>query len=197
MTVRLIALVLLLALAGCGLPANVVILIPDENGTVGKLAVHEGASTAELDRPLAAVNAGSEASVRNVFTAQLADVDSEFAGALAATPRAPVVYILYFQSGLTELDPRSRGDLAAATAAAKGISNVDIGVVGHADATGSDAYNSALSLKRAQTVRDALVAAGVPNDVIEIEYHGANNPLIPTPRGVPEPRNRRVEVTIR
>ena len=145
----------------------------------------------------AAVNAGSEASVRNVFTAQLADVDSEFAGALAATPRAPLVYILYFQSGLTELDPRSRGDLAAATAAAKGTSNLDISVVGHADATGSDAYNSALSLKRAQTIRDALVAAGIPNDVIEIDYHGANNPFIPTPRGVAEPRNRRVEVTIR
>ena len=197
MMVRLIAPALLLALAGCGLPANVVILIPDENGTVGKIAVHEGASTAALDRPLAAVNAGSEASVRNVFTAQLADVDSEFAGALAATPRAPLVYILYFQSGLTELDPRSRGDLAAATAAAKGTSNLDISVVGHADATGSDAYNSALSLKRAQTIRDALVAAGIPNDLIEIDYHGANNPLIPTPRGVAEPRNRRVEVTIR
>ena len=197
MTVRLIALALLLVMAGCGLPSNVVILIPDENGTVGKIAVHEGASTAALDRPLAAVNAGSEASVRNVFTAQRADVDSEFAGVLAATPRAPLVYILYFQSGLTELDPRSRGDLAAATAAGKGISNVDISVVGHADATGSDAYNSALSLKRAQTVRDALVAAGIPSDVIEVDYHGANNPLIPTPRGVPEPRNRRVEVTIR
>ena len=197
MMVRLIAPALLLALAGCGLPANVVILIPDENGTVGKIAVHEGASTAELDRPLAAVNAGSEASVRNVFTAQRADVDSEFSGALAATPRAPLVYILYFQSGLTELDPRSRGDLAAATAAAKVTSNVDIGAVGHADATGSDAYNSALSLKRAQTIRDALVAAGIPNDLIEIDYHGANNPLIPTPRGVAEPRNRRVEVTIR
>ena len=197
MMVRLIAPALLLALAGCGLPANVVILIPDENGTVGKIAVHEGASTAALDRPLAAVNAGSEASVRNVFTAQLADVDSEFAGALAATPRAPLVYILYFQSGLTELDPRSRGDLATATAAAKGTSNLDISVVGHADATGSDSYNSALSLKRAQTIHDALVAAGVPNDVIEVDYHGANNPRIPTPGGVAEPRNRRVEVTIR
>jgi outer membrane protein OmpA-like peptidoglycan-associated protein len=197
MTERFIALALLLVMAGCGLPSNVVILIPDENGTVGQIAVHEGASTAALDRPLAAVNAGSEASVRNVFTAQLADVDSEFAGALAATPRAPLVYILYFQSGLTELDPRSRGDLAAATAAGKGISNVDISVVGHADATGSDVYNSALSLKRAQTVRDALVEAGIPSDVIEVDYHGANNPLIPTPRGVPEPRNRRVEVTIR
>jgi outer membrane protein OmpA-like peptidoglycan-associated protein len=197
MTVRFIVPALLLALAGCGLPANVVILIPDENGTAGKIAVHEGASTAELDRPLAAVNAGSESSVRNVFTAQRADVDSEFSGALAATPRAPLVYILYFQTGLTELDPRSRGDLSAATAAAKGAPNVDMSVVGHADATGSDAYNSALSLKRAQTIRDSLVAAGIPNDVIEVDYHGANNPLIPTPGGVAEPRNRRVEVTIR
>jgi outer membrane protein OmpA-like peptidoglycan-associated protein len=197
MKMRITVLISLLALMGCGLPANVVILIPDENGTVGKIAVREGASTAELDRALAAVNAGSEASVRNVFTAQRADVDSEFAGALAATPRAPLVYILYFQSGLTELDARSGGDLAAATTAAKVTSNVDISVVCHADATGSDAYNSALSLKRAQTVRDALIAAGIPNDVIEVDYHAANNPLIPTARGVAEPRNRRVEVTIR
>ncbi len=197
MTMRVMALVLLLALTGCGLPANVVILLPDQNGMVGKVAVHTGASTAELVRPLAAVNAGSEASLGNVFTAQRSDVDSEFAGALAATPRAPLIYILYFETGLTDLDPRSRGDFAAAIAAAKGTSNVDISVVGHTDATGSDAYNLALSLRRAETVRDALVAAGVPSDIIEIAYHGANNPLIPTPRGVPELRNRRVEVTIR
>jgi outer membrane protein OmpA-like peptidoglycan-associated protein len=73
--------------------------------------------------------------------------------------------------------------------------NVDLSVVGHVDR--KDAYNSALSLERAQIVRDALVAAGIPSEVIEIAYHGANNPLVPTPRGVPELRNRRVEVTIR
>jgi outer membrane protein OmpA-like peptidoglycan-associated protein len=197
MTMRVMAPALLLALTGCGLPANVVILLPEENGAVGKVAVHAGTSSAELVKPLAAVNAGSEASLRNVFTAQRSDVDSEFAGALAAAPRAPLVYILYFQTGLTELDPRSRGNFAAAIAAAKGTANVDISVVGHADATGSDPYNLALSLRRAETVRDALVAAGVASDIIEIAYHGANNPLIPTPRGVPELRNRRVEVTIR
>ena len=197
MTARAMAPALLLALTGCGLPANVVILLPDENGTVGKVAVHAGNSSAELAKPLAAVNAGSEASLHNVFAAQRSDVESEFAGAISAAPRAPLVYILYFQTGLTELDPRSRDDFAAAAVAAKGTSNIDISVVGHADATGSDAYNSALSLKRAQTVRDALVATGVPSDVIEIAYHGSNNPLIPTPRGVPELRNRRVEVTIR
>jgi outer membrane protein OmpA-like peptidoglycan-associated protein len=189
--------VLLLALTGCGLPANVVVLLPDENGTVGKAAVHEGGATAQLYKPLAAVNAGSESSLGNVFTAQRSDVDSEFAGALEATPRAPRVFLLYFQSGSAELDARSRGDLAAATAAAKGTANVDISVVGHADATGSDPYNQTLSLRRAASVRDTLVAAGVPSQTIEIAYHGANNPVIATPRGVPELRNRRVEVTIR
>jgi len=98
---------------------------------------------------------------------------------------------------LTEPDPGSRGNFAAAIAAARGTPNADISVVGHTDSTGSDAYNLALSLRRAETMRSALVAAGVPSDIIEITYHGANNPLIPTPRGVPELRNRRVEVTIR
>ena len=194
---RRTALTSLLALTSCGLPANVVVLLPDENGAVGKVAVHAENGSAELVDPLEAVSVGSEAWVGNVFTARRSDIDSEFAGALAATPRAPLIYILYFQSGSTELDPRSRADLAAATATAKGLSNIDVSVVGHADATGTDAYNSALSLKRARTVSDALVSAGIPNSVIEIAYHGASNPLIPTPRGVPQPRNRRVEITIR
>lgn len=197
MTGRPMAPALLLALAGCGLPANVVILLPDENGPTGKVTVHEGGTNTELTKPLAAVDAGSEASLHNVFIAQQSDVGTEFAGALAATPRAPLVYILYFQTGTAELDPSSRDHLAAAIAAAKGTANLDISVVGHADATGSDAYNSALSSKRAQIVRDALIAVGIPSEVIEIAYHGANNPVVPTPRGVPELRNRRVEVTIR
>jgi OmpA-OmpF porin, OOP family len=197
MAMRMVALVLLLTLVGCGLPANVVVLLPDENGSVGKVVVHEGATTAELDKPLATVNAGSEGSLQNLFVAQQADVDGEFAGALAATPRAPVAYILYFLTGSTELDPSSRGDLDRAIATAKGTPNEDISVVGHADSTGSDAENLTLSLRRAEAVRGALIAAGVPSGIIEVTYHGANNPRVPTPRGVPEPRNRRVEVDIR
>ena len=48
MIVKIMALLTSLALVGCGLPANVVVLIPDENGMVGEVDVHEGASTAEL-----------------------------------------------------------------------------------------------------------------------------------------------------
>src|SRR5262245_44288698 len=63
MATRMAAVVLLLALAACGLPANVVVLIPDENGTIGKVVVREGASTAELDKPFASVDAGSAGSL--------------------------------------------------------------------------------------------------------------------------------------
>src|SRR5215469_5391976 len=98
MTARPMAPALLLALAGCGLPANVVILLPDENGPIGKVTVHEGGTNTELTKPLAAVDPGSEASLHDVFIAQQSDVGEEFAGALAATPRAPLVYILYFQT---------------------------------------------------------------------------------------------------
>jgi hypothetical protein len=33
--------------------------------------------------------------------------------------------------------------------------------------------------------------------IIEITYHGSENLAVPTPQGVAEPRNRRVEVSIR
>ena len=117
--IRGLAPILLLALTSCGLPADVVVLLPDEDGSVGKATVQEGGSAAHLEKPLSAVNAGSEASLGNVFTAQRSDVEAEFAGALEAAPRAPRVYLLYFLPGSTELDPRSRGELAAASAAAK------------------------------------------------------------------------------
>jgi len=91
-----------------------------------------------------------------------------------------------FRQGRQSSNPRSRGDLGATIASAKGTPNVDISVVGHTDVTGADPYNLALSLRRAESVSDALVAASVPSDIIEIAYHGANNLLIPAPRGAPQ-----------
>ena len=51
-----------------------------------------------------------------------------------------------FRQGRQSSNPRSRGDLGAAIASAKGTPNVDISVVGHTDVTGADPYNLALSL---------------------------------------------------
>ena len=73
----------------------------------------------------------------------------------------------------------------------------DISVVGHADRAGSVVYNRQLSLQRAQRVANLLIAEGVNAKIIHVTSHGEENPLIPTADGVHEPRNRRVEITVR
>lgn len=193
----IIALSLAAALASCGLPANVVVLVPDQNGTVGEVSVASGGAQSELAAPYAAVGTGAGNRSGDVFIANRDVVEEEFAGALAATPRAPGVYVIFFLLGQTEVDPRSFETLRVAIDAARNTRNADVSVVGHADAIGDENENQALSLRRAQAIRDALVKDGVSPSIIEISYHGSNNPRVPTPRGVPEPENRRVEVTVR
>ncbi|MFW6242332.1 MAG: OmpA family protein, partial [Thermodesulfobacteriota bacterium] len=68
---------------------------------------------------------------------------------------------------------------------------------GHSDRQGSEEMNWKLSLERARTVNRILVERGVPETLIETTSHGEGNPRIPTADEVSEPRNRRVEVTVR
>jgi outer membrane protein OmpA-like peptidoglycan-associated protein len=185
------------AMAACGLPANVVVLVPEQNGIVGKVLVASNGAQNELAAPYAAVGTGTATRSGDVFIANRQVVEEEFAGALAATPRTPDVYVIFFLLGQAEVDPRSFETLKVAIDAARKTRNADISVVGHTDAIGDESENRALSLQRAQAIRDALVKGGVAPSTIEIGYHGSNNPRVPTPRGVPEPENRRVEVTIR
>ncbi len=66
---------------------------------------------------------------------------------------------------------------------------------GHTDTTGTEAYNMALSLRRANTVKDALVKLGVPAAAITTVGRGEAGLLVQTGDGVREPQNRRVEIT--
>ncbi|HYM01774.1 MAG TPA: OmpA family protein [Stellaceae bacterium] len=195
---RAAALALLMALAACGLPRNLVVLIPDESGATGKAIVSGGGRQAELDQPFALVETNPGEAPGKVAIAKKEQVEDVFAGALAATPPAPVIFRVFFANAQANLDAKARATIDAAIAAAKASSLVNISVVGHTDAIGNNATeNLPLSLRRAETVRDALVAAGIPRAVIDIAYFGANHPFVPNKPGVPEPLNRRVEITIR
>ena len=66
----------------------------------------------------------------------------------------------------------------------------------HADRSGPENYNMALSLRRANAVKDALVREGVPATAISVVGKGETQPLVPTADGVREPQNRRVEIVI-
>lgn len=71
-------------------------------------------------------------------------------------------------------------------------------MIGHADAIGGESRNDRLSLQRARKIRNALVKLGIPEDHISVAGRGAREPLYPTEKpGMPEPRNRRVEISVR
>jgi outer membrane protein OmpA-like peptidoglycan-associated protein len=73
----------------------------------------------------------------------------------------------------------------------------DILVTGHTDTLGTRAANFQLGLKRATMVRDLLIAAGVDASRIEVSSLGETDLLVSSADDAPEPRNRRVDITIR
>jgi len=117
--------------------------------------------------------------------------------ALAALPKPPARFILYFYHDSVELTTKSEALLQKVLVTIRDRAPVDISVVGHTDTVGKKEYNYDLSMKRARAVASILLANGVDPSVLDITSHGKDNPLVPTGDQVPEPRNRRVEITVR
>jgi outer membrane protein OmpA-like peptidoglycan-associated protein len=105
-------------------------------------------------------------------------------------------YLVFFDFDRSDLTPDARSIIATAAADALAGGSPRLDVTGHADRSGSDAYNQALSIRRATSVQNELIANGVPADIIVIRGAGESEPLVPTADGVREPQNRRVEIVI-
>jgi len=70
-------------------------------------------------------------------------------------------------------------------------------VTGHTDRSGSDAYNQALSVRRANAIGALLESRGVPAGVVHVSGKGETEPKVPTIDGERNPTNRRVEITVK
>lgn len=71
-----------------------------------------------------------------------------------------------------------------------------ISLRGHTDSSGDNRYNATLSKARANAVKEALVAKGVPADAISAIFFGERKQAEPTGDGVRSQANRRVEIVI-
>ncbi|HAD86247.1 MAG TPA: hypothetical protein DCG48_02695, partial [Rhodospirillaceae bacterium] len=71
-----------------------------------------------------------------------------------------------------------------------------IETTGHADRSGTDAYNLRLSQRRAESVKAELNRLGIPSGEILTRWKGEREPLVQTPDGAREPQNRRVEIIL-
>ena len=121
----------------------------------------------------------------------------QFAAALAARPAAPTRFTLYFVEGKDEFTAESKKVIDSVFAEIAKRPVPDVVVIGHTDKVGSDAYNDPLSRRRAEVVRNALLARGIAADKVVAIGRGKREPVVAAEEGVPEARNRRVEILVR
>jgi outer membrane protein OmpA-like peptidoglycan-associated protein len=174
------------------------VLLPDPGtGTVGAAVVSNPSGTVNLSgaRESTTVAPNRPPSAPVVLTE--AETNRLFGDVLSALPPAPQQFTLYFRFESDELTEESRALLPRVLEAVRGRPFPDVAVIGHTDTTGSAASNIELGLKRANAIRTLLVQAGVRADLIEVTSHGEADLLVKTGDNVLEPRNRRVEITVR
>lgn len=183
----------LLLLAGCA--SERVVLLPSADGRPSAVVVRDAKGEYRLDQPYAA-------SLRRLGEIQLYqstpdEVTEHFAAALAAQPKRPQSYILYFREGSDALTPESEADFVKVRAEIVGRAAAEVMVIGHTDRVGSLSANDTLSRQRAAAVRTLLIGAGIAADKLEVAGRGEREPLMPTADEVAEAKNRRVEISVR
>jgi outer membrane protein OmpA-like peptidoglycan-associated protein len=175
---------------------EMVVVLPGPNGRAGTVVVERGGERVVLDQPYAAsrIVSGSAPQPQRLSDGQIRQA---FGPLLAALPGRPKSFLLYFLEGSDEFTPESVVELEKMLAELRQRGAPDVVVIGHTDRVGSLQFNDRLSLQRAERVRAELVKLGIDQARIQIAGRGERELLVPTADEVAEPRNRRVEISVR
>lgn len=194
----LLGLAFLFCLAACSRDRSVVVLLPQPDGSPGKLIVSNQGGSQLLQHPnQATVIQSADRAPKAPESLDDREIQDIFGNAIKALPPAPIHFILYFKTDTTELSDESRKLLGKILPAVVDHESTDVSVVGHTDRVGTREYNFHLAMERAILVQKILLALGIDPKFFEVTSHGEDNPLIPTEDEVREPKNRRVEVVVR
>lgn len=180
---------------GCSPRQALFVVLPNPDGTSGAVTVSDSQKSILLDKPYAASEEKRGRVAATTTNSQL--VQQIFGGALAAQPILPSHFRLYFFRDTDTLTPESRQQYHNVFEDIKRRPVYQVEVVGFTDTLGNQAHNQQLSLKRASAIWKRLVHDGLDVHSITIAGRGALDPAVPTGPQVSEPRNRRVEITVR
>lgn len=183
-----------LALAACG-GKTYVVLLPDDDGSLGKVVVSAKDGSTLLQNANEGARVGGTPG--KTFAVDSEQLTRDFGAALAAAPKKPLSFLLYFESGGAALTAQSQADLPKVRAEIRSRPAPDLSIIGHTDTAGDAETNARLGLKRAQLVAELLGKLDIAAERITVVSHGEKNLLVPTADNIDEPRNRRVEVTVR
>ena len=101
-----------------------------------------------------------------------------------------------FDTDKADLKPVDRELLARIAGVLLTSSGFRIQVFGHTDDVGTVEHNQGLSERRARSVRDYLVGAGLDEAIVTTKGFGKTKPLTPGTTDAAQARNRRVEIGI-
>lgn len=183
-------------LAACAGPRERFVLLPQPDGSSSSIVVKTAAGETPLTTPYAAVETQGGKPGKSATLSE-AEVQARYAPVMNSLPLRPRTYVLQFELGRDRLTPASRKFLDQAIDEFKQFPAGEFVVTGHADDIGNDAFNQTLSVRRAQLIERELVRAKVDLISIEVVGKGAREPRFPAKKGVPEPRNRYVEIKLR
>jgi outer membrane protein OmpA-like peptidoglycan-associated protein len=174
-----------------------VVLLPDtDTGTVGRVVVSNPEGSTELTTAWSSTRV-TLTQAPTIRTLNESDVRRRFDAALATLPPPPRYFTLHFRFDSEELTDDGQRLVRDVLQTVKTYPVPDVVVVGHTDTTGSRESNVELGLRRANAVRALLVQAGLSESAIDVRSHGEAELLVPTGDSVFEPKNRRVEITVR
>jgi len=191
------ALLVAAALAGgCATSQTRVTLLPDHDGHVGAVTVSNAKGQQRIGQAFSSVTVDKPSAGPTTPRAlDRATFEQDHRALLDAQPTPPRSFVLNFLFDSMELTRESRKMLPEVLQAVRERIPTEITVFGYADASGTAEYNLALSAERARAVARMLQKID-PELKIDVQYFGDKVPLVPSPPGVPEPRNRRAEIVI-
>ena len=139
----------------------------------------------------------------NRMEAQKKQMEQATAGTGVAVTKTPdnrlkldVPSDISFDSGRTDIKPSFRTVLDSFASGLAKNTATTVTIVGHTDATGSDAVNNPLSINRAASVRDYLSTRGVAASRFVIEGKGSREPIASNDSSANKAKNRRVEIFV-
>ena len=185
---------LALALAGC--THSSMVLLPDEDGGHGQVAILESGGKATdavvNDANSRATLGGAQPSIRPVGA-----LKPQEAALVGDLPPPAKSFTLYFLEGTTDMTPESAPVLEELRSEIAKRPGADVQVTGHTDTVGSDTDNDALSQKRAEEILNLLASKGFDRLIMSAVGRGERELKVPTADNVSSPPNRRVEVIVR
>jgi OmpA-OmpF porin, OOP family len=177
---------------------TLVVLLPDpDTGVTGRAFLSNKSGSTDLNAARESSTATPSTTPTAVRTMSEEEIQQVFGDALSALPPAPVHFTLYFKFESNELTDESRALLPQILSTVKDRAFPEVLVVGHTDTMGTPRANIDLGLTRANSVRSILVQVGLDPATVEARSHGESDLLVKTPDETPEPRNRRVEISVR